>query len=189
MNLDNHASESYLGLVWNVYNSVMLSVALIALVDVPTANPDQWFRRRQLVQIISNVTSHWGMMTMLSEAGAEIELRTVDLAQQVKLHLAEAEIKLQGQVTATQWTGSCWRVRVKFEAVSTWEHRRLIELLYCRPGQWQHHQTPGEWRSLWLLLKVLSRPLVRLISLTAAQRSLTNRVKGKGKGVKQKEYD
>ena len=181
MNLDNHASESYLGLVWNVYNSVMLSVALIALVDVPTANPDQWFRRRQPVQIISNATSHWGMMTMLSEAGAEIELRTVNLAQQVKLHLAEAEIKLQGQVTATQWTGSCWRVRVKFEAVSTWEHRRLIELLYCRPGQWQHHQTPGEWRSLWLLLKVLSRPLVGLILYLAAdKRSLFNWVRGKG---------
>ena len=182
MNLDNHAPESYLGLVWNVYNSVMLSVALLALVDVPTANPDQWFRRRQPVQIISHATSHWGMMTMLSEAGAEIEMRTVDLAPQVKLHLAKAGVKLQGQVTATQWTGSCWRVRVKFEAVSAWEHRRLIELLYCRPGQWQHPQTPGEWRSLWLLLQVLLKPLVGLISLTAAQRSLTNRVKGKGEG-------
>ena len=181
MNLDNHASESYLGLVWNVYNSVMLSVALIALVDVPTADPDQWFRRRQPVQIISHATSHWGMMTMLSEAGAEIELRTVDLAPQVKLHLAEAGVKLQGQVTATQWTGSCWRVRVKFEAVSTWEHRRLIELLYCRPRQWQHPQTPGEWRSLWLLLKVLSKPLVGLISYLAAdKRSLANWVRGKG---------
>ena len=178
MNLDNHASESYLGLVWNVYNSVMLSVALLALVDVPTADPDQWFRRRQPVQIISYATSHWGMMTMLSEAGAEIELRTVDLAPQVKLHLAEAGVKLQGQVTITQWTGSCWRVRVKFKEVSTWEHRRLIELLYCRPGQWQHPQTPGEWRSLWLLLKVLSKPLVGLISLTADQKSLANWVKG-----------
>ena len=178
MNLDNQASESYLGLIWNVYNSVMLSVALLVLVDVPTADPDQWFRRRQPVQIISHATSHWGMMTMLSEAGAEIELRTVDLAPQVKLHLAEAGVKLQGQVTATQWTGSCWQVRVKFKEVSTWEHRRLIELLYCRPGQWQHSQTPGEWRSLWLLLKVLSKPLVGLISLTADQRSLANWVKG-----------
>ena len=83
----------------------MLSVALLVLVDVPTADPDQWFRRRQPVQIISHATSHWGMMTMLSEAGAEIELRTVDLAPQVKLHLAEAGVKLQGQVTdnAVDW--------------------------------------------------------------------------------------
>ena len=225
LNLNNPATESLLGLVWSVYNSVMLSVALLALIDVPTANQDQWFKRRQPVQIISNASSQWGMMTMLSEAGAEIELRAVNFASPVigtapliptpsfngagselseyrrrhklqsaemnaahssfiacdrrpavvKLQLAEARMKLQGQVTTTQWTGQCWRVRVKFEAVSTWEQRRLIELLYCRPGQWQDVQTPGEWRSLWLLVRVLLRPLVGVVDFLQSGK----RIRGK----------
>jgi cellulose synthase (UDP-forming) len=36
--------------------------------------------------------------------------------------------------------------------------RRLVEMLFCRPGQWQSRRAPGEWRSLWLLLRILLQP-------------------------------
>jgi cellulose synthase (UDP-forming) len=49
-------------------------------------------------------------------------------------------------------------VRIAFDRLNISQHRRLIEMLYCRPGQWQSQETPGEWRSLWLLLRIAFKP-------------------------------
>ena len=49
-------------------------------------------------------------------------------------------------------------VRIAFDRLSISQHRRLIEMLYCRPGQWKGQETPGEWRSLWLLLRIALKP-------------------------------
>jgi cellulose synthase (UDP-forming) len=49
-------------------------------------------------------------------------------------------------------------VRIAFDRLSISQHRRLIEMLYCRPGQWKGQETPGEWRSLWLLLRIAFKP-------------------------------
>lgn len=49
-------------------------------------------------------------------------------------------------------------VRIAFDRLNINQHRCLIEMLYCRPGQWQGVETPGEWRSLWLLLRIALKP-------------------------------
>ncbi|MEG3857994.1 glycosyltransferase family 2 protein [Microcoleus sp. herbarium12] len=49
-------------------------------------------------------------------------------------------------------------VRIAFDRLNTTQHRCLIEMLYCRPGQWKRQETPGEWRSLWLLLRIALKP-------------------------------
>ncbi|MEZ2321696.1 MAG: glycosyltransferase family 2 protein [Microcoleus sp.] len=49
-------------------------------------------------------------------------------------------------------------VRIAFDLLNINQHRCLIEMLYCRPGQWQGVETPGEWRSLWLLLRIALKP-------------------------------
>ncbi len=49
-------------------------------------------------------------------------------------------------------------VRIAFDRLSVSQRRCLIEMLYCRPGQWQRQETPGEWRSLWLLLRIALKP-------------------------------
>lgn len=49
-------------------------------------------------------------------------------------------------------------VRIAFDRLNISQQRRLIEMLYCRPGQWLSQESPGEWRSLWLLLKVAFKP-------------------------------
>ena len=49
-------------------------------------------------------------------------------------------------------------VRIAFDRLSISQHRCLIEMLYCRPGQWKRQETPGEWRSLWLLLRIAFKP-------------------------------
>jgi cellulose synthase (UDP-forming) len=47
-----------------------------------------------------------------------------------------------------------------FEQVTLSQQRRLVEMLFCRPGQWKRQNTPGEFQSLWLLLKILLKPRV-----------------------------
>ncbi|MEP6486355.1 glycosyltransferase [Microcoleus vaginatus GB2-A3] len=49
-------------------------------------------------------------------------------------------------------------VRIAFDRLNISQHRCLIEMLYCRPGQWKRQETPGEWRSLWLLLRIALKP-------------------------------
>ncbi|MEG3849333.1 glycosyltransferase [Microcoleus sp. herbarium19] len=49
-------------------------------------------------------------------------------------------------------------VRIAFDRLNISQHRCLIEMLYCRPGQWKRQETPGEWRSLWLLLRIAFKP-------------------------------
>jgi cellulose synthase (UDP-forming) len=49
-------------------------------------------------------------------------------------------------------------VRIAFDRLNISQHRCLIEMLYCRPGQWKRQETPGEWRSLWLLLRITLKP-------------------------------
>ncbi len=49
-------------------------------------------------------------------------------------------------------------VRIAFDRLNITQHRCLIEMLYCRPGQWKRQETPGEWRSLWLLLRIAFKP-------------------------------
>lgn len=111
---------------------------------------------------------------MISEEEVEIELREWgDLHQSLKLEFLEEGLKLQGQVV--KFNQASATVRIKFEQVSLQEQRKLVELLYCRSEQWESQQTPGEWHSLWLLLKLLLRPFVLLFSdrkriLAAVQR-------------------
>ncbi len=49
-------------------------------------------------------------------------------------------------------------LRIAFDSLNISQHRCLIEMLYCRPGQWLRQETPGELRSLWLLLRIAFKP-------------------------------
>ncbi len=156
-------SDINLGLIWSTYNLLTISIALLTLLDVPKPDLYEWFPWRRSVRLTNADQTCWGVTARLSEVGAEIELRqNVSLNESVTLELIEEGLKLQGKITHTHFTGKFLKVRVKFEKVSLPQHRRLIEMLFCRPGQWKRRQTPGELRSLWLLFRVLLRPLVLL---------------------------
>ena len=149
--------------IWSGYNLLIISISLLIIIDPPKPDVYDWFVLRRRVKLISADQTCWGVSARLSEVGAEIELRqNVSLNESVTLELIEEGLKLQGKITHTQFTGKFLKVRVKFEKVSLPQHRRLVEMLFCRPGQWKRRQTPGELRSLWLLLKVLFRPLILL---------------------------
>jgi cellulose synthase (UDP-forming) len=78
----------------------------------------------------------------------------------VTLEILEEALPLTGVVTSLSYKGGFPSVRVRFQVqeMDLAQQRRLVDMLFCRPGQWQRYDTPGELRSLWLLCRVLLKP-------------------------------
>ncbi|NET40539.1 glycosyltransferase [Okeania sp. SIO2B3] len=153
-----------LGLFWSGYNILMTWVALLALIDVPKQDIYEWFNLRRVVKLEINDQILWGITTQISEVGAKIEVNQkipfnlVGETLPVKLKIIEEKICLAGKITNLQMNGEFPCMEVIFEKVNLSEKRQLIELLFCRPGQWQRREAPSELKSLWLLLQVLLKP-------------------------------
>lgn len=156
-----------LGWIWSFYNLIMISIALLILLDVPKPNLYEWFNLRRLIRLDIAEQSFWGVTTSISEIGVNIALTKTELpaihSQQtlpINLEILEEAISLQGQITSTGFNGEFPTVQIIFEQLTLAQQRKLVEVLFCRPGQWKRHKTPGELKSLWLLLKILLKPQV-----------------------------
>ncbi len=178
-----------IGWIWSLYNLMMIGAALLVLLDVPRPNPYDWFDLRRVVrlQIGDNTSADstsriwWGTTTAISEIGATITLTQRGLPQlapgetrPVQLAISEDLLSLRGVLTNVSNDGEFPCVTVQFQNVTLPEIRKLVELLYCRPGQWKRWNTPGELQSLWILVKTLFRPRVltgdvRIKAMTVAK--------------------
>ena len=125
-------------------------------------SPPQSDSKRQ-----SSPLSLWGVTTMISESGAEIALTQTGFplfvpgeTLSVSVEIMEADLKLQGIVVRSGVRDEFPTVRVMFEHLNLPQQRCLVEMLYCRPGQWKRRKTPGEFQSLLLLFKILLKPRI-----------------------------
>lgn len=151
--------------IWSAYNLLMIAIALLILLDVPKPDWYEWFDLKRIVSITVEDTRLWGVTTKISEGGVEVTLTETAIPEQLeklplKLKIMEEELELPGQVTQISFAGELPKVRIAFEQLSLPQYRRLVEMLFCRPGQWKRHNTPGELRSLWLLLRIFLKPRV-----------------------------
>ena len=147
--------------IWGAFNLLTIGIALFIMLDVPKPDIYEWLPLKRRVKLTSGNDTVWGTTTEISEGGAEIELRHWShLNRVLTIEIPEEELILSGKITYSNHRDKFPRVRVMFDHLSPSQHRHLVELLFCRPGQWQQRETPGELYSLWLLLKVLLRPLV-----------------------------
>jgi cellulose synthase (UDP-forming) len=164
-----------LGWLWSGYNLVMIGIALLILLDVPRPHPEDWFDLRRTVSLgidegveLGDHRHHfWGVTTMMSESGAEIALTQagfpelpLDQPLSVTVEILEENLVLCGEVVHTGVSGEFPTVRVAFQNITIEQDRRLVEALYCRPGQWKRHCSPGELQSLMLLGRILLKPRV-----------------------------
>ncbi|NEQ74056.1 MAG: glycosyltransferase [Okeania sp. SIO2C9] len=153
-----------LGLFWSVYNIFMTWVALLALIDLPKQEIYEWFNLRRLVKFKIGNHKFWGTTRQISEVGAEIEIneKIPDclLAENlpINLKIIPEKIDLQGNIRNIEISENFPCIKLRFEKVNLSQKRRLVELLFCRPGQWQRREAPSELKSLWLLLQVLLKP-------------------------------
>lgn len=156
-----------LGWLWSAYNLALLGIALLVLLDVPKPDLHEWFDLRRTVKLQVGSALVWGSTTMMSEIGAEVELSQgvglpLAAAASATLEILETGLVLNARITQFDPGDSDRhpRVGLSFNHLSLLQKRALIEMLFCRPGQWKHRESPGELQSLGLLLWVLLRPRV-----------------------------
>ncbi|NEQ22431.1 MAG: PilZ domain-containing protein, partial [Microcoleus sp. SIO2G3] len=135
------------------------------LVDVPRTSPYEWYGLRRTVRVQVGEQTVWGFTTAISEVGVEVALTPTDLLKMnemrrlpAQVELMEDELTLPGQIARIDLRDEFPVVQVSFESLNLNQQRGLVQLLYCRPGQWKSRCSPGEFASLGLLLKILFRP-------------------------------
>jgi cellulose synthase (UDP-forming) len=172
--LDNQlhpVAEFGLGWIWSVYNLLMIAISLLILVDVPRLDPYEYIALQRRVEISIGNQIHFGTTTMLAEIGCYLQLPAisllVDFSLPITLEIPEVDLKITGVAIAK----NAETVHILFDPLSLAQQRKLIPMLFCRPGQWRHARSPGELKSIWLLFKVLLRPqlLIRQRQPTAMQ--------------------
>ena len=156
-------SDINLGLWWSGYNLLSLSVALLTLLDIPQPSFYEWFDHSQPINIISGNNTYQAKTQKLSQEGAEISLdRSIELSTEVEIEIITEGLILKGSITRTCIQDGSYSAIVKFQNLTLEQHRQLVQMLYCRPGQWQRKKCPGELQSFLILLKLLLRPLIFL---------------------------
>lgn len=151
--------------LWSGYNLLILGIALLILIDVPKPDLYEWFNLRRIVKLTVGKETFWGVTTMLSEVGMEVALTEKSVSPfteflPIKLEIMEERLELLGKITKISIKNDRPTVRVTFTQLQLTQYRQLVEMLFCRPGQWRHAKTPGEFKSLLLLFKILLRPRV-----------------------------
>lgn len=152
------ASGFNLSWIWSSYNLLIIAISLIILIDVPRTDPYEYFTLCYGVKISFGNEAHWSVTTMLSEIGCYLALpeglSLLNSSLPVRLEIPEVNLEVAGTATISDTE----TIHVLFDSLSLSQQRQLIPFLFCRPGQWRHARCPGEFRSVWLLLKVLLRP-------------------------------
>jgi cellulose synthase (UDP-forming) len=153
-----------LGWLWSGYNLLLLGIALLILLDVPKPDLYEWFNLRRVVQLQVGKQKFWGITTMISEIGAEVSLtqagNNLDVNLPITLEIMGEQLQLPASIVRTSIKDEFTTVRLAFEPITLSQHRRLVEILFCRPGQWKRQNTPGELQSLLLIFKILLKPRV-----------------------------
>ncbi len=158
--LENEAKGANLGWLWSGYNLALIGVALLVMLDLPKTDLYEWFDLRQVVKIKTRDRVFWGTTSIISEVGAEIVLTQGGIAneQEIALEIMEENLELGGFVHKINLENGFPVITVMFTQVNLAQHRRLVEMLFCRPGQWKHQNNPSEIASLWLLFRSLIKP-------------------------------
>ncbi|NJK69768.1 MAG: glycosyltransferase [Microcoleus sp. CSU_2_2] len=156
-----------IGWIWSAYNLLIMSITLLILLDAPKCDRYEWFDLRRLVRLTANGQIFWGVTTFISEVGVHIEMTQGELpviipgeVLPVTLKILEDNLRLQGQITQMDLSGEFPSVQIHFDKLELAQHRCLVEMLFCRPGQWKRPCAPGELKSLFLLFGILLKPRI-----------------------------
>ncbi|AFY61221.1 glycosyltransferase family 2 protein [Synechococcus sp. PCC 6312] len=155
-----------IGLAWGIYNLLVLGLAVMACVDGPQVDGFLWFALKRPLTVDIKTSKDWemsGQVRLLSEGGAVIDLETPIIlppGTTLELEFGKSHFKLLAQAIShgSEQAGPGHELRVMFEELSLPEYRKLVQLLFCQPGQWCWPKSQGELKTLGQLLKTLVRP-------------------------------
>ena len=156
-----------IGWIWSAYNLLIISITLLILLDAPKCDRYEWFDLRRLVRLAIDGEIIWGVTTFISEVGVYVEMTQAGFPSliagetlPVTLKILEDNLRLQGQITRVDFSNEFPSVHIRFDELALPQHRCLVEMLFCRPGQWKRPCAPGELKSLFLLFGILLKPRV-----------------------------
>jgi cellulose synthase (UDP-forming) len=155
-----------LGWLWSTYNLLLLAIALLVMLDLPKTDLYEWFDLRRVVkiQVGDSLRLFWGTTAIISEVGSQIVLTQGGITDgitdktEIKIEIMEEQLQLKGFINKTQFEQGFPVITVMFDQVTLAQHRSLVEMLFCRPGQWKRQNNPGEIASLWLLFRSILKP-------------------------------
>jgi cellulose synthase (UDP-forming) len=156
-----------IGWIWSAYNLLIISITLLILLDAPKSDRYEWFDLRRLVRLAIDGEIMWGVTTFISEVGVYVEMTQAGFPSliagetlPVTLKILEDNLRLEGQITRVDFSNEFPSVHIRFDKLALPQHRCLVEMLFCRPGQWKRPCAPGELKSLFLLFGILLKPRV-----------------------------
>jgi len=151
------------GLCWGAYNLLTIAVAMMTLLDLPKRSYFEWYNRKQEVNLYAEGRVYQVSTQKISEEGVEISLSSkVNLPTEVMVELIPEVLMLSGKVTRSHDRHDSCEVTLEFQNISIEQQRELVQMIYCRPGQWERRDTPNELQSISILFKLLLRPLMFL---------------------------
>ena len=167
-----HSSRSgfNIGLYWSSYNLITITVAMITLLDLPKPSFYEWFERKKEVNLYSDCASYQSITQKISEEGVEVVLeRSTNIQTEVFVELLPETLIIPGKVSRSHIQDNSLIATVKFQNITIEQHRQLVQMLYCNPGQWQVKNTPNELQSALILFKLILRPLMFLNAKKVSQ--------------------
>ncbi|MBE9223514.1 glycosyltransferase [Cyanobacterium stanieri LEGE 03274] len=190
----NSAGGIGLILFWNVYNLMIISLSLWAMLDIPKPNNYEWFNICEGVRVVIDEHIYQGMMTKICDVGALVELDylssnlvngkqiTGEVNQNQlsinseKMEIIAQNLYLEGEVTEIKKTKNSYQFKVILETTNIHRYRQLIARIYCLNNHpWLGLNTASEWQTIYLLFKSLIITPWRWLSYSFYQRkSLSN---------------
>ncbi|NJL83869.1 MAG: hypothetical protein HC890_14710 [Chloroflexaceae bacterium] len=151
---------------WGVYNLVILSLAILASIDAPRVETYEWFKFERPVLLTHGDRTCTGFTQLASEGGVRICLDP-PVPEFVPGDRVTLEIQSEEWPGTMQLPGEVLKfanqsdIDLKFGPLSGEQHRHLVELLFCRPGQWLRRQHPNELQTAIALVKQVLHPRFR----------------------------
>ncbi len=148
---------------WWIYNLIFIGLAILGCIDAARLETYEWLGLQKPVAIRQGDRAIAGTTLLASESGLRVR---VDDWQDLDL---EAAADLEVEIQCDEWPGPLTlagralpgqeaAIEIRFAPLSDSQHRHLVELLFCRPGQWLRRQHPNDLQMPALLARQILRP-------------------------------
>ena len=150
-------SNLNLVLMWSAYNAFTIAIAILTLIDLPKPDIYEWFSLQRGVKLMAERDNYsWAMATKISEVGAEIKVKDWNnLSDKISIYFWEDDLQIPGKIVKKTKNEDFCNLLVSFEDLTLEVQIKLVKMLFCNPGRWESKNSPGEWKSILILLKVL----------------------------------
>lgn len=150
----NYINSIHIIIYWSVYNTILIILAIIALLEIPKPDSYQWLEVKKKVKVTGGENNYKGEIIKMSEIGAEIAFSSlITIPQQGKLIMEEEGLILEYETQVEVKKKSI--IKVTFINLSLSQYREIIKVLFCQPNTWKQKVNSSEIYTILLLIKGL----------------------------------